>query len=174
MVLIARDRIADLFGLADAEMLAGHSTLADRYIVLARRIGMRYNVRMLPEYRDLDLSTLLVVLGRGANRYEPGCAVAAGFNPVYDADINGEVLIRFRTPSGAGSDSDRPPGANLGKRCWRKPRQTWIPMPATGMRKTNKLESSLASRSRGGRVAKGGRLKICSRRSSQVQILAPA
>jgi hypothetical protein len=28
--------------------------------------------------------------------------------------------------------------------------------------------------SRGGRVAKGGRLKICSRRSSQVQILAPA
>ena len=27
---------------------------------------------------------------------------------------------------------------------------------------------------RGGRAAKGGRLKICSRRSSQVRILAPA
>jgi ribonuclease P protein subunit RPR2 len=53
MVQIAQDRIADLFGLADAEGRGGESILADRYIVLARRIGMRYNVRMLPEYREL-------------------------------------------------------------------------------------------------------------------------
>ncbi|MFZ1022774.1 MAG: hypothetical protein WAN87_01390 [Thermoplasmata archaeon] len=53
MVQIAQDRIADLFGLADVEIRSGGSILADRYIVLARRIGMRYNVRMLPEYREL-------------------------------------------------------------------------------------------------------------------------
>lgn len=33
--------------------MAGHTGLADRYVVLARRIGMRYNVRLPIEYREL-------------------------------------------------------------------------------------------------------------------------
>ena len=53
MVRIARRRVADLFGLAERESKGGHSNLADRYVTLARRIGMRYNVRLLGEYRDL-------------------------------------------------------------------------------------------------------------------------
>jgi hypothetical protein len=40
--------------------------------------------------------------------------------------------------------------------------------------KRNNVSSLRARARRGGRAAKGGRLKICSRRSSQVQILAPA
>jgi ribonuclease P protein subunit RPR2 len=53
MVRIARRRVADLFDLAERESLGGHAELADRYVTLARRIGMRYNVRLLGEYRDL-------------------------------------------------------------------------------------------------------------------------
>jgi len=53
MVRIARRRVADLFGLAERESKGGQSVLADRYVTLARRIGMRYNVRILGEYRDL-------------------------------------------------------------------------------------------------------------------------
>jgi hypothetical protein len=41
-------------------------------------------------------------------------------------------------------------------------------------RKTNNPRSCRGGARRGGRAAKGGRLKICSRRSSQVRILAPA
>ncbi len=114
MVLIARDRIADLFGLADAEMLAGHSTLADRYIVLARRIGMRYNVRMLPEYRDLycrRCSSYWVEGRTVRTRLRGGRRIQSCLRCGHQR----RVLIRFRTPSGAGSDSDRPPGANLGE-----------------------------------------------------------
>jgi ribonuclease P protein subunit RPR2 len=53
MVQVARQRISDLFGLADRESRNGRPDLADRYVALARRIGMRYNVRLLPEYREL-------------------------------------------------------------------------------------------------------------------------
>jgi len=53
MVRIARERVADLFGLAERESGRGHPELADRYVQLARRIGMRYNVRLLREYREL-------------------------------------------------------------------------------------------------------------------------
>ncbi|MGD0250602.1 MAG: ribonuclease P protein component 4 [Thermoplasmata archaeon] len=53
MVRIARDRVSDLFGLAEKEASNGHCELADRYVALARRIGMRYNVRLLTEYREL-------------------------------------------------------------------------------------------------------------------------
>ena len=53
MVRIAHRRVSDLFALAERESSAGHSELADRYVALARRIGMRYNVRLLGEYRDL-------------------------------------------------------------------------------------------------------------------------
>jgi ribonuclease P protein subunit RPR2 len=53
MVRIARRRVSDLFALAERESAGGHPELADRYVALARRIGMRYNVRLLGEYRDL-------------------------------------------------------------------------------------------------------------------------
>jgi len=57
MVRIARRRVADLFNLAERESLGGHPELADRYVTLARRIGMRYNVRLLGEYRELYCRT---------------------------------------------------------------------------------------------------------------------
>jgi len=53
MVRIARDRVSQLFALAERESLGHHPELADRYVHLARRIGMRYNVRLLREYREL-------------------------------------------------------------------------------------------------------------------------
>lgn len=53
MVRIARQRVGDLFALAEREAATGHAELANRYVRLARRIGMRYNVRLLAEYRDL-------------------------------------------------------------------------------------------------------------------------
>lgn len=53
MVRIARERVSDLFALAEREALGGHVELADRYVRLARRVGMRYNVRLPREYRDL-------------------------------------------------------------------------------------------------------------------------
>ena len=52
MVRVAQDRIADLFGLAERESTAGSTTLPDRYVQLARKIGTRYNVRLLTEYRE--------------------------------------------------------------------------------------------------------------------------
>ena len=53
MVRIAHERIDDLFALAAREAAAGNPDLANRYVVLARRIGARYNVRLRPEYREL-------------------------------------------------------------------------------------------------------------------------
>lgn len=43
---IAAERMATLFRLAEAEALHRRSGRARRYIELARRIGMRYNVRV--------------------------------------------------------------------------------------------------------------------------------
>lgn len=53
MIRIARERIDDLFGVAAAEAGRGETAVADRCVRLARRIGMRYNVRLLREYHDL-------------------------------------------------------------------------------------------------------------------------
>lgn len=53
MVRIAHERIADLFALAAREAGDPASRLADRYVTLARKVGTRYNVRLLPEYREL-------------------------------------------------------------------------------------------------------------------------
>ncbi len=53
MVRIAGERIADLFALAETESARPHPELANRYVALARKIGMRYNVRLLREYREL-------------------------------------------------------------------------------------------------------------------------
>jgi ribonuclease P protein subunit RPR2 len=53
MVRVARERITVLFALAEREAAGGEGALAHRYVILARRIGTRYNVRLLPEYREL-------------------------------------------------------------------------------------------------------------------------
>ena len=53
MVRIARERISTLFALAEREAATGHGELADRYVTIARAVGTRYNVRVLPEYREL-------------------------------------------------------------------------------------------------------------------------
>jgi RNase P subunit RPR2 len=53
MVRIARERIADLFALAERESERPDSHLADRYVQLARRVGTRYNARLPAEYREL-------------------------------------------------------------------------------------------------------------------------
>jgi len=50
MVRVAAERIQRLFALAAEESSYGPSPLADRYVDLARRIGMRYNVRIPREF----------------------------------------------------------------------------------------------------------------------------
>lgn len=49
--VISRERIGILFGLADKAALKGDMALADDYVVQARRIGMRFNVRMPRELK---------------------------------------------------------------------------------------------------------------------------
>ncbi len=61
MVRIATERISALLVLAEREAFEGDPPLADRYVRLARRIGMRYNVRFLPEYAE--------VFCRGCSRF---------------------------------------------------------------------------------------------------------
>ena len=53
MIRVAQERISELFSLAEQEARRGGDQTPDRCVALARRLGMRYNVRFLPEYRDL-------------------------------------------------------------------------------------------------------------------------
>jgi ribonuclease P protein subunit RPR2 len=53
MIRAAQERIQDLFSLAETEVRRTPGNLSRRYVLLARRIGMRYNVRLLREYRDV-------------------------------------------------------------------------------------------------------------------------
>lgn len=53
MIRAAHERIQDLFSLAESEVRRSPNNLSRRYVLLARRIGMRYNVRLLREYRDV-------------------------------------------------------------------------------------------------------------------------
>jgi ribonuclease P protein subunit RPR2 len=53
MIRAAQERIQDLFSLAETEVYRSPDNLSQRYVTLARRIGMRYNVRLLREYRDV-------------------------------------------------------------------------------------------------------------------------
>ncbi len=48
---IALERMEVLFGLAEKEALQGHAARARRYVDLARKLGMRYNVRMPPQFK---------------------------------------------------------------------------------------------------------------------------
>ncbi|MCI4357146.1 MAG: hypothetical protein L3K18_08450 [Thermoplasmata archaeon] len=53
MIRVAGERVSALFALAESEARRRPTGLADRYVRLARKVGMRYNVRLLPEYREL-------------------------------------------------------------------------------------------------------------------------
>ncbi|MGI0132007.1 MAG: ribonuclease P protein component 4 [Thermoplasmata archaeon] len=53
MIRIAGERVQDLFGLAEAESHRPDGPLPHQYVALARKIGMRYNVRLAHELRDL-------------------------------------------------------------------------------------------------------------------------
>jgi len=48
---IAGERIEALFALAEEEALRANFARADRYVELARRIGMRYNVRLSSAFK---------------------------------------------------------------------------------------------------------------------------
>jgi ribonuclease P protein subunit RPR2 len=51
MIGIARERIDILFEFAERERARGRYGRLDRYVELARKIGMRYNVRIPAEYK---------------------------------------------------------------------------------------------------------------------------
>ena len=50
---IAKSRIEELFKLAEEEALKGRIDRADRYVELARKIGMKYLVRIPKRYKLL-------------------------------------------------------------------------------------------------------------------------
>jgi ribonuclease P protein subunit RPR2 len=52
MVDIAKERMELLMEQADKAALDGRMDQADRYVDMARRVGMRYNVRFRPEQRQ--------------------------------------------------------------------------------------------------------------------------
>ena len=64
---IALERMVVLFRLAEKEALARHDARARRYVELARRIGMRYNVRVPPEFRRRFCKKCLHYLVPGLN-----------------------------------------------------------------------------------------------------------
>ena len=173
MVRIARERVSNLFGLAEREARGAHPELADRYVALARRIGMRYNVRLRQEYRELycracsafwvEGRTVRTRLRRGpAGPDLPAMWVPAP-DPAPAAGSSHPAACPLGTPeSAAGRRSALDPDCGR-----RRPR-------GRGDGRRIRPVSSSRRQRRGGRAAKGGRLKICSRRSSQVRILAPA
>lgn len=64
---IARERIYHLFRLAERMALAGREEYARRYVVLARKIGMKYLVRMPPMYKHNYCKNCLSYLIPGKN-----------------------------------------------------------------------------------------------------------
>jgi len=51
MIQLAKERIERLFKLAETEALDNNFDRANRYVKLARKIGMRYNVRCPRKYK---------------------------------------------------------------------------------------------------------------------------
>lgn len=64
---IALERMVVLFGLAEKEALQRHGARARRYVDLARRIGMRYNVRTPPEFKRRFCKACLAYFIPGVN-----------------------------------------------------------------------------------------------------------
>jgi ribonuclease P protein subunit RPR2 len=109
MVRIARERISTLFALAEREAAKGHRELADRYVTIARRVGTRYNVRLMHEYRDLYCRgcSAFWVEGRTVRtRLRSGRRVRTCLR------CGRERRTLLRSPSGQrprGTDADTPP-----------------------------------------------------------------
>lgn len=59
---IALERMTTLFRLAEKEALQSHAGRARRYVELARRIGMRYNVRIPASFKRSFCKTCLAFL----------------------------------------------------------------------------------------------------------------
>jgi ribonuclease P protein subunit RPR2 len=64
---IALERMEILFHHAEGEALHGRTARARRYVDLARRIGMRYNVRVPPEFKRRFCKSCLAYLLPGVN-----------------------------------------------------------------------------------------------------------
>lgn len=64
---IAKERIAILFGRAEAEFAAGRSDLADRYVKLARLIGMKTNVPIPARFKRRYCKKCMSFLVPGKN-----------------------------------------------------------------------------------------------------------
>ena len=64
---IALERMEILFHHAEEEALRGRTARARRYVDLARRIGMRYNVRVPPEFKRRFCKDCLSYLLPGVN-----------------------------------------------------------------------------------------------------------
>jgi len=114
MIRVARERIADLFGLAEQEARDGRAPLSDRYVQLARRIGTRYNVRLLVEYRDLYC--------RGCSAYWiEGRTVRTRLRASHRAQTClrcgrvRRVPIRARPVAREAGDGERPPPLSVGE-----------------------------------------------------------
>jgi ribonuclease P protein subunit RPR2 len=78
MVVIARERIVLLMEQADRAALDGKMDQADRYVEMARRVGMRYNVRIPPVYRGRFCRACYAYMMPGStarNRLKRGKAV---------------------------------------------------------------------------------------------------
>jgi hypothetical protein len=114
------------------------------------------------------------LIGERVVRYARGSAADTESKVVLNAARCGGCASALGAPLRARPTRADRLVAVRGNSFWPKHRLPLLPNRWKGKRKKNKAELSLAQPSRGGRVAKGGRLKICSRRSSQVQILAPA
>jgi ribonuclease P protein subunit RPR2 len=75
---IASERIAILFCQAEEAARANEPCLSDRYVALARSIGMRYNVRLSPEQKQRFCHSCGAFLVPGRNlrvRLRPGNTV---------------------------------------------------------------------------------------------------
>ncbi len=95
MVRIAGERVSTLFALAEREAGTGHPELADRYVRLARRIGMRYNVRLPPEYSELFCRRCLTFWIEGRN---VRTRLRAGRRVRTCLSCGRERRVPFRTP----------------------------------------------------------------------------
>ena len=107
MVRLARERIDDLFALAEEEATDPRSQLPDRYTLLARKVGMRYNARLPPEYRELYCRgcSAFWVEGRTVRtRLRAGCRVRT----CLVCGRARRVLLRPRTSPGPVPREDSP------------------------------------------------------------------
>jgi ribonuclease P protein subunit RPR2 len=71
---IARERIGILFSLAEKEM-RNHPDRAGRYVQLARKIGLRYNIRLANKRQFCKKCNTLLKTGTSSTRLDKGTMV---------------------------------------------------------------------------------------------------